>query len=164
MEFDKLLNSLSERFPGKINGQKSFGHRFVTTEEDVLKQLLSVLKSDYGFDYLADIVATHWPKRKQKFDLSYNLFNVDKKIRIFVKCAISDAKAATVADVWKSAIFLEREQFDLVGVVFEGNPDLRRILLPDFFEGHPLRKEFPLKERKWFNKTDEQGLGISFTK
>lgn len=164
MEFDKLLNNLSEKFPGKINGQKSFGHRFITTEESILKEVLSLLKSDYGFDYLVDIVATHWPKKKQKFELSYNLFNVDKKIRIFLKCAIADASAQTVTDVWKSANYLEREQFDLVGIVFDGHPDLRRILLPDFFEGHPLRKEFPLKERKWFNKTDEQGLGISFTK
>ncbi|MCX8084718.1 MAG: NADH-quinone oxidoreductase subunit C [Calditerrivibrio sp.] len=164
MTFADLVAKLNEKFPGKINCFEKFGNKNIVVDRSVAKELLKSLKVEFGFTYLVDIVATHWPKRKEKFDLVYNLFNIDKKLRVFVKYSIENDRTFTVVDIWKGANFLEREQYDLVGVFFEGHPDLRRILLPDFFDGHPLRKDYPLKGRKWFNNADEQGLGLKFSR
>jgi NADH-quinone oxidoreductase subunit C len=164
MTFNDLVAKLTEKFPSKINSYEKFGSKYIVVDRSVAKDLLRSMKYDFGFTYLVDIVAVHWPKRKEKFDVVYNLFSINDKLRVFVKCSIENEKTFTVTDIWKSANFLEREQYDLVGVVFEGHPDLRRILLPEFFEGHPLRKEYPLKGRKWFNNADEQGLGLKFTR
>jgi len=164
MTFNDLVAKLTEKFPSKINSYEKFGSKYIVVDRSVAKDLLRSMKYDFGFTYLVDIVAVHWPKRKEKFDVVYNLFSINDKLRVFVKCSIENEKTFTVTDIWKSASFLEREQYDLVGVVFEGHPDLRRILLPEFFEGHPLRKEYPLKGRKWFNNADEQGLGLKFTR
>jgi len=164
MTFNDLVAKLTEKFPSKINSYEKFGSKYIVVDRSVAKDLLRSMKYDFGFTYLVDIVAVHWPKRKEKFDVVYNLFSINDKLRVFVKYSIENEKTFTVTDIWKSANFLEREQYDLVGVVFEGHPDLRRILLPEFFEGHPLRKEYPLKGRKWFNNADEQGLGLKFTR
>ncbi|MBZ4643274.1 MAG: dehydrogenase subunit [Deferribacteraceae bacterium] len=164
MGFESLLKELAGKFDSKINGYTQYGCNFINAPADIAKEVLKSLKCDYGFTYLVDIVAIHWPKKNEKFELSYNLFNVDKKLRVFVKVALAEPEFETVTDIWKSADFLEREQYDLVGVTFKGHPDLRRILMPDFFEGHPLRKEYGLKDRSWFNSVDEQNLGIKFTK
>ncbi|ADR18227.1 NADH-quinone oxidoreductase subunit C [Calditerrivibrio nitroreducens] len=164
MTFADLVAKLGEKFPSKINSYEKFGTRFIVVDRAVAKDLLRSMKYDFGFTYLVDIVATHWPKRKEKFDVVYNLFSINDKLRVFVKYSIENEKTFTVTDIWQGANFLEREQYDLVGVVFEGHPDLRRILLPEFFDGHPLRKEYPLKGRKWFNNADEQGLGLKFTR
>jgi NADH-quinone oxidoreductase subunit C len=164
MNFNDLLKQIGEKFPSKVNGFERFGCRFIVVDKGCYKELLKSMKCDFGFEYLVDIVATHWPKRKEKFDVVYNLFSVEHKMRVFVKVLIDTNKIGSVVDIWKSADFLEREQYDLVGVIFEGHPNLKRILLPEFFDGHPLRKEYPLKDRKWFNNADEQGLGLKFSR
>ncbi|MGA1861970.1 NADH-quinone oxidoreductase subunit C [Deferribacter thermophilus] len=164
MVFDDIVKYFSEKYPGKVSGKVEFKCNFLTVDKSIFKDVLRELKEKFSFKYIVDIVATHWPNRDMKFDVVYNIYSIENNIRVFVKVMIPDEKIETVTDIWKGANFMEREQYDLVGVVFEGHPDLRRILLPDFFEGHPLRKDFPLKERKWFNKFDEQNLGIRFTK
>lgn len=164
MNFTDLVKKIEEKFPSKISSYEKFGARFIVVDRSCYKDLLRSMKYDFGFEYLVDIVATHWPKRKEKFDIVYNLFSVANKIRVFVKVAIEGDTIDSVVDIWKGANYLEREQYDLVGVKFAGHPDLRRILLPDFFEGHPLRKDYPLKGRKWFNNADEQGLGLKFSR
>lgn len=164
MGFEGLLKELSAKYEGKVSGYSQFGCNFINVPAEMGKDVLRSLSDDFGFKYLADIVAIHWPKKKEKFELSYNLLNVDSRLRVFVKIALVEPEYETVTDIWKSADFLEREQYDLVGVTFKGHPDLRRILMPDFFEGHPLRKDYGLKDRKWFNAVDEQNLGIKFTK
>jgi NADH-quinone oxidoreductase subunit C len=164
MTFETLLSKLTEEFEDSVSGYSQYSCNFVKARVEIAKELLKKLKCEYNFKYLSDIVAIHWPKKKEAFELSYNLFNIDAKLRIFVKVSLEKPEAETVTDIWKSANFLEREQYDLVGVVFRGHPDLRRILLPEFFEGHPLRKNFELKDRSWYNLVDEQNLGIKFTK
>jgi NADH-quinone oxidoreductase subunit C len=164
MTFESLLSKLTEEFGDSVTGYKQYGCNFIKVTTHEAKNLLKSLKHEYNFKFLADIVAIHWPKKKEEFELSYNLFNIDEKLRVFVKVALEKPEMETVTDIWKSANFLEREQYDLVGVVFAGHPDLRRILLPEFFEGHPLRKNFELKDRSWYNLVDEQNLGIKFTK
>jgi len=165
MTFTELISKLENDFPGKLNCYEEFGCNFVRVKDEACyKDLMVALKETYGFKYIVDVLATHWPKKEMKFEVTTNIFNIDAKLRIFVKLSRENEVFPTCTDVWAGCNFMEREQYDLVGIKFEGHPDMRRILLPEFFEGHPLRKDFPLKERSWFNKVDEQGLGIKFTK
>ena len=147
-----------------VDKKIEFGCNFIMPEVGVCKDVLTDLREKFDFSYLVDVVGAHWPKRHKKFDIIYNLYSIKNKIRVFVKVSVVDENIETVSDIWKSAMFLEREQYDLVGIKFEGHPDLRRILLPDYFEKHPLRKDFDLKDRSWFNDVDEQGLGIKYSK
>lgn len=115
---------------------------------------LTLLKNDpaLNFDFLSDLTAVHWPKRQgTEFELVYQLYSISHRQRFRVKVPLADGQdAATVYDLWKAADWLEREVYDMFGIRFEGHPDQRRILNPDGFEGHPLRKEFPLKGRvRW---------------
>ena len=164
MEFDNIYTFLENKYGENVNKKVEYGCNFIMPEVNISKDLLNDLYKKFDFSYLVDIVGVHWPKRDKKFDVIYNLYSVGNKIRAFVKVAIIDEKIETVSDIWKSAIFLEREQYDLVGIEFKGHPDLRRILLPDYFKKHPLRKDFDLKDRSWFNDVDEQGLGIKYSK
>jgi len=164
MNFEDIKKKVGAEFPEDVTFSEKHGCRFLDTKPYVFKKVLSFLKDECDFEYLVDVVAAHWPKRKEKFDVIYNVFSITNKIRVFVRLKIEADSLETVTDLWKSALFLEREQYDLVGVRFEGHPDLRRILMPEYFEGNPLKKDYPLKGRKWFNETDEQQLGISFSK
>lgn len=164
MSFEDIKKKVGMEFPEDVSFSETYGCRFLDTKPYVFKKVLVFLKDECDFEYLSDVVAAHWPKRKEKFDVIYNLFSIKNKLRVFVRVKIESDVIETVTDLWKSAIFLEREQYDLVGVKFEGHPDLRRILMPEFFKGHPLRKDYPLKGRKWFNDVDEQNLGISYSK
>lgn len=163
MQFTEILNGLQSSFP-TVTGHTRFGCNFIIVDPASFKDLVKEMKAKYGFTYIVDVVATHWPKRKEKFDVVYNLYSISNNVRAFVKVAIEGDTIATVTDIYKGADFMEREQYDLVGVKFEGHPNMKRILLPEFFEGHPLRKDYQLKDRKWFNSADEQGLGLRFTK
>jgi NADH-quinone oxidoreductase subunit C len=113
--------------------------------------VLTMLRDEPGlsFDFLADITAVHWPQRKEaEFDLVYQLYSLDNKVRFRIKVPLSpDQEAATVVGIWSTAEWLEREVYDMFGIRFAGHPDQRRILNPEGFEGHPLRKEFPLRGR-----------------
>ena len=164
MAFAELLNDFKTKYPEQIQGKTEFGCDYIIADVAVFKDVIQSLRDDYSFEYLVDVVATHWPKSKFEFEMTYNLFSIKNKQRVFVKVSIEKPEIATISDIYKGAIFMEREEYDLMGINFLGHPDLRRILLPDFFEGHPLRKDYDLKDRKWFNKVDEQGVGIHFDK
>lgn len=113
---------------------------------------LSALR-DAGFTMLNDLGAVDYPQRPLRFDLVYHLINIPvdavgivKPQRMRVLCAIGlDVAAPTVTNLWKSADWAEREIYDLFGIVFDGHPDLRRIQMPHDWEGHPLRKDYPVR-------------------
>jgi NADH-quinone oxidoreductase subunit C len=111
-----------------------------------LYNFLNELKTNYGFDYLVDIVATDHYVDGERFEVSYNLYNLTTKERIRVKTKVSEEKpeVPSVVSIWPSANWYEREQYDMMGIIFKGHPDLRRIYMPEDFEYFPLRKEFPL--------------------
>lgn len=98
---------------------------------------------DLAFDLLSQLTATDWPGREPRFWLSYDLYSTAHRHRLRVKVGLpgSDPRAPSVVGVYPTADWHERETYDLFGVVFEGHPDLRRILLPEGWEGHPLRKD-----------------------
>jgi NADH-quinone oxidoreductase subunit C len=98
------------------------------------------------FDFLSDLTAVDWPPRAERFDLVCCLYSTVHRHRLRVKARIKDEEAApTLTGVWPAANWLEREVFDLFGIRFAGHPDLRRILMPDEWQGHPQRKDYPLE-------------------
>jgi NADH-quinone oxidoreductase subunit C len=107
---------------------------------------LAELKRD-GFTMLLDVGAVDYPQRKPRFDVVYHLLNLRETKRVRLLCGLPDGdpKLPTATDLWKSADWAEREIFDLFGIAFEGHPDLRRIQMPNDWEGHPLRKDYPLR-------------------
>lgn len=117
-------------------------------------EALTMLRDEPGlsFDFLSDVTAVHWPQREgAEFDLVYQLYSLDNRLRFRVKVPLSqDQEVSTVVGIWATAEWLEREVYDMFGIRFTGHPDQRRILNPEGFEGHPLRKEFPLQGRvRW---------------
>lgn len=98
------------------------------------------------FDFCSDVTATDWPPRAQRFDVIHCLYSTRlcHRVRIKVRAAEGDAIPSVTA-VWPAANWLEREVFDLFGIRFDGHPDLRRILMPDEWQGHPQRKDYPLE-------------------
>ncbi len=99
-----------------------------------------------GFDFLNDLTAVDWPPRAERFDVVYCLTSIAQKQRVRLKVHAADGQPLpTVTTVWPSANWLEREVWDMFGVPFEGHPDLRRILMPEEWQGHPERKDYPLE-------------------
>lgn len=106
------------------------------------------LRDEHGFDMLADLCgADRGPEEDPRFEVNYHLFSTKhhRRLRLKVLVAEDDANVPTVTGIWATADWHERETYDLVGVKFDGHPDLRRILLPSDFDGHALRKDYPLR-------------------
>ena len=113
------------------------------------EQIVSVarlLKDTYGFRLFIDALGIDRNERKMRFEVTYNLRNLDTKERVFLKvrCDERDPHVPSLAGIWSGANWAEREVYDMFGVVFDGHPDMRRIYMPDDFEYYPLRKDFPL--------------------
>jgi|ERR1043166_8544780 NADH-quinone oxidoreductase subunit C len=124
------------------------GEVTVTVPRESIVDICSFLKSDHGFDMLADLCgADRGPEEDPRFEVNYHLFSTTHYSRLRLKVLLSedDPHVATVSGLWNTANWHERETFDLVGVKFDGHPDLRRILLPSDFDGHALRKDYPLR-------------------
>ena len=104
------------------------------------------LKHDQAFVRLSAVTAVDRYPAEPRFEIVYHLHSIDRHERLRLKCRIGGEKPEieSVTSVWRSANWYEREVFDLFGVVFTGHPDLRRIMLPDDWEGHPLRKDYPI--------------------
>ncbi len=106
------------------------------------------LRDDEKFDMLADLTAVDWPKREKRFDVVLNLYSFSKNERLRLKVHAADAEEVpSVVSVWPAANWQEREVFDMFGIIFSGHPDLKRILLPDGWQGYPLRKDYDILQQ-----------------
>jgi NADH-quinone oxidoreductase subunit C len=126
----------------------ALGEVTVTVARDAIVDACFFLKTKHGFDLLSDLCgADRGPEDDPRFEVNYHLFSTSHYQRLRLKVLLSedDAKVESVTSVWKTADWHERETYDLFGVVFENHPDLRRILLPSDFDGHALRKDYPLR-------------------
>ncbi|MFH1893375.1 MAG: NADH-quinone oxidoreductase subunit C [Candidatus Zixiibacteriota bacterium] len=100
---------------------------------------------EFAYTFLTDLTATDWPDREQRHEVVYLLYSFDSHAYVRLKVRLKEGeKISSLCGIWDIANWFEREVYDLFGVEFEGHPDLTRILTPDGFEGHPLRKDFPL--------------------
>ncbi|HKP39307.1 MAG TPA: NADH-quinone oxidoreductase subunit C [Pyrinomonadaceae bacterium] len=129
---------------------EALGETTIIVPREHIVDVCRYLKSpdSYAFDFLADLCGfDRGPEEEPRFEVNYHLFSTTRHYRLRLKVLLneSDVHIATVTDVWRTANWHERETYDLVGVIFDGHPDLRRILLPDDWQGHALRKDFPLR-------------------
>jgi len=144
-----FIEALQTAFPGAVE-QLSFwvGDWTVIVSADRLVDIAVHLRDAPGakFDYLSDVTASDWPPRAKRFDVVYCLFSTTRRQRVRVKVRAGDGDPVpSVTAVWPAANWLEREVWDLFGVNFTGHPDRRRILMPDEWQGHPQRKDYPLE-------------------
>jgi NADH-quinone oxidoreductase subunit C len=157
---DELPRKLTETFGEKIKQTSTYlSQNFVVLDPEIVIPVLDYLKRDARFDYLVDITAVDWPKRPERFDLVYILYSFSRNERLRVKVAIPDgSRPQSAVNVHLTANWLEREIFDMFGMVFEGHPDLRRILMPEDWQGHPLRKDYALlgQDQRWV----QENVGI----
>ncbi len=124
---------------------------------DVLEQL-----RDRGYTFLASLHGVDYEPEEPRLGVIYELLDMERVDRMTVKARVhtDDPRIASVVDLWPGADYPEREVFDMFGVVFEGHPDLRRILMPEDYEGHPQRRDFPIGgEPVLFTYNEEQSYG-----
>lgn len=146
---EKILEKLQPNFNDSILMTDEFrGDLTVTVKKDDIVRVCEFLldDEDLRFDSLRDIVGIDMYRPENRFEVVYNLYSLKNNYRLFLKVLVDeqDLRVPTVVGVWAGANWLEREAFDMFGIVFEGHPDLRRIYMPEEFEYYPLRKDFPL--------------------
>jgi len=128
-----------------LSSQEQFGELVFTVKRGSIETVLRILRDDHQYQQLMEIAGVDYLGREERFEVVYMLLSVTKNHRITVKLtANEDTPVPTVTTIWPNAGWLEREVFDMYGVLFDGNTDLRRILTDYGFEGHPFRKDFPL--------------------
>ncbi len=155
-----LARAVKERFGDGILATSTYlGQDFVVTKPESAMPVLEYLKLDADFDYLVDITAVDWPKRAERFDLVYIVYSFPHNQRVRIKVQIADGfEPRTATGVHLTANWLEREVFDMFGIRFAGHPDLRRILMPEDWQGYPLRKDYGILQQdvRWV----QENLGI----
>lgn len=145
--------ALQSKFPEDGLAFSEFrDNRRVVVPAAKLMSILSFLKSEHGFDMLAELTAVDYLEYEgatDRFGVVYVLLNNTSGERLILKTFVNDPNPTlpSVYSLWKSADWLEREVYDMFGITFAGHPDLRRILMPDEFTAFPLRKDYPLKGR-----------------
>jgi len=142
------LDELQKRFPGAISEAVIFRNQpSITLTRESLLAVCEFLKSDEGGEYtlLTDQTAVDYPKREKRFEVIYHLYSFKRNDRLRLKLIVGEGeKVPSVVGIWPTANWLEREVFDMFGVEYEGHPDLKRILLPEGWTGHPLRKDYDI--------------------
>jgi NADH-quinone oxidoreductase subunit C len=143
----ELLGQAATTIPGIVGYRIEGGELVVHALRDSLLGIMTTLRDDprFAFEQMMDLCGVDWPERAERFDVVYNLLSVTKNHRIRVMILTEpDKPVPSIHTVWPVATWWEREAWDLFGIVFSGQPDLRRILTDYGFEGHPLRKDFPM--------------------
>jgi NADH-quinone oxidoreductase subunit C len=135
------------------------GQNYMVVDRSLIPEILQVLRNEEQFDYCVDITAVHYPKRDKQFDVLWVLYSFARNERVRVKTLIADAESLpSSVPIWPTANWLEREVFDMFGIKFDGHPDMKRILLPDGWKGHPLRKDYGILQQD--NEWVQINLGI----
>jgi NADH-quinone oxidoreductase subunit C len=123
----------------------AFDELAFVVQRDAIADVLQILRDEFDYQQLVEIAGVDYPERAERFDVCYHLLSLTANHRIRVKISTDeDTPVPSVTHIWPVAGWLEREVFDMFGVIFDGNTDLRRILTDYGFEGHPFRKDFPL--------------------
>jgi NADH-quinone oxidoreductase subunit C len=143
----ELLGQAVASIPGVSGVRIELGELVVQAARDTLPATMTALRDDprLAFEQMMDLCGVDWPERNERFDVVYNLLSVtlNHRVRLIVTTDTA-TPVPSVHTVWPVATWWEREAWDLFGIVFSGQPDLRRILTDYGFEGHPLRKDFPM--------------------
>jgi len=128
-----------------VAAREEYGEVVITVARDRIEDALRELRDNHEYQQLMEIAGADYPDRAERFEVVYMLLSLTRNHRVMVKvCAAENTPVPTVTTLWPVAGWLEREVYDMYGVIFAGNKDLRRILTDYGFEGHPFRKDFPL--------------------
>jgi NADH-quinone oxidoreductase subunit C len=148
-----MISRLKGQYGSGIRESNTYlGQKYLVAESSLIPELLQVLRDREQFAYCVDVTAVHYPDREKQFDLDWILYSFTHNERIRVKAMFADGEVVPSAvSIWPTANWLEREVFDMFGIRFEGHPDLKRILLPDGWKGHPLRKDYGIiqQDQEW---------------
>ena len=155
-----MVSTLKGQYGSGIREAASYlGQNYMVIEPAIVSEVLQILRDREEFDYCVDVTAVHYPEREKQFDLVWILYSFARNERIRVKTMIADGETVPSAvSIWATANWLEREVYDMFGIRFDGHPDLKRILLPDGWKGHPLRKDYGIiqQDQEWV----QANLGI----
>jgi NADH-quinone oxidoreductase subunit C len=159
-----LDNELTRRYRGRfgaaiLEALEDRKQSYLVIDSSELMAIARYSRDEEKFDLLEDWTAVDWPRREKRFDLVAILYSFTHNTRLRLKIPLGvTEEAPSLTDVWPAANWLEREMFDLFGIVFRGHPDLKRILLPDEWQGHPLRKDYDIlqQDKAWVR----ENLGI----
>lgn len=154
-----LIGYLQQAFGSEISGvEESFGLMSIVTSKEKILEVLAFLKNqkELQFIYLTDITAVHYPEQALSIAVVYHVHSLVHNVRIRIKVFLDGAKPAipSATSLWNGANWMERETYDFFGVIFEGHPDLRRILNVDEMDVFPMRKEYPLEDPNRVDKKD----------
>ncbi len=129
-----------------VGGKYDRGELTLLIDPNRIVPVCEFLKISRQYRYLSDVTAVDWYPAEPRFEVVYHLYSHEHKQRLRLKAKLGgeNPEIASVTSVWRAANWYEREAFDLFGIHFKGHPDLRRILMPDDWEGHPLRKDYPV--------------------
>ena len=148
-----MVTRFQQRFGSGIAEAATYlGQNYMVVDRSVVLEVLGLMRDDEQFDYCVDVTAVHYPERERQFEVLWTLYSFARNQRVRIKTSIADGETApSVVALWSTANWLEREAFDMFGIRFEGHPDMRRILLPEDWKGHPLRKDYGIiqQDNEW---------------
>lgn len=149
----ELAEAVKSAFPDQgIEAWTYLTQNYLIVPTDRILDVCKYLRDEAGFAMLADLTAADYPKRERRFDMIYQLLSFSRNERLRVKAYVGESESIeSVVPLWLGADWMEREVFDMFGIRFDHHPNLKRILLPDEWEGHPLRKEYSIlkQDQKW---------------
>ena len=147
----RVVDPVLKRFLGVVAQAGTVpGEAVVTVDAAHYAEVATWLHDEAGFGFLSDLCGADWPHRQPRFDVITTLTNMDRAQRLRLVIGVADPGppgspvVCSVTGIWPAANWFERETYDMFGIVFEGHPDLKRILMPDDWEGHPLRKDYSI--------------------
>jgi NADH-quinone oxidoreductase subunit C len=146
-----MIDNLRPMFPAvAFEAGASIDQPTIRVPADNLVEVCQALRDrpEFGFILLADISAVDWWPRAPRYEVIYHLSSMTQRLRVVVVVDGPSPRLPTVQSIWPAACWLERETWDMFGIVFDGHPDLRRLLMPEDWEGHPGRKDYPVQVRK----------------
>lgn len=147
----ETTEAVTKEFPGQVLDSHAYrGDETMVVKAEALKPVALFLRDRLGFEFLLDLTAVDHPDRALRFDLvcHFYSFSRNKRFRLKVPVGGAEPSVASLTGLWPVADWFEREVYDFFGIKFEGHRDLRRIMLYDGFQGHPLRKDYPLRQRQ----------------
>ena len=149
----EIVEALKKTFPDiTVQGFTYLKQNYLILPRESILPVAMFLKTELHFNLLADLTAADYPKREKRFDIVYQLYSFSRNERVRVKVQVGEQETVeSVVPVWSGADWMEREVFDMFGIRFEHHPNMTRILLPEEWEGHPLRKDYGIlqQDNRW---------------
>lgn len=147
-----VAQELDQKLPGAIvEGLDELGQLILYIDPARILEVCRYLRTDQKFNRISGITGLDWFPADPRFEVVYFLHSTERNVRVRLKCRVAEASAEidSVTSVWRGANWYEREVFDMFGILFRNHPDLKRILMPDDWEGYPLRKDYPIHGHKY---------------